>query len=140
MKMMLENGSQSPEQSGRGRAEPAEVWKARRFIHENFDGALSLTQVAKSVNISANYLSERFKEVTGVNFVTYVARKRYEKARSLLTDLNLRVSEVAFAAGFQSLSQFNRVFKKFSGRSPSEYRALASRHPRARREVRISRN
>jgi YesN/AraC family two-component response regulator len=108
---------------GRNRAEPAEIWKARSFIHDHSGEELSLTSVAKSVNISRNYLSEKFKEVTGINFVTYVAKTRYEKALALLEDVELRVSEVSFAAGFQSLSQFNRVFKKFSGKSPTEYRA-----------------
>jgi AraC-like DNA-binding protein len=115
------------------RAEPVEIWKTRNFIHEHSDEALSLAQVARAVNISPNHLSEKFKQVTGVNFVQYVARTRYEKARSLLHDLDLRVSEIAFAVGFQSLSQFNRVFKKFSGKSPTEYRAGARAKRKRRR-------
>lgn len=106
------------------RAEPAQIWKARHFIHENLDGELSLGKVANFVNISANHLSEKFKQVTGLNFANYVARTRFEKALQLLPDRQLKISEVAFAAGFQSLSQFNRIFRKFSGKSPSEYRAL----------------
>ena len=86
---------------------------------------LSLAKVARSVNISANYFSEKFNKVTGVKFVDYIARTRFEKAGCLLRDVDLRVSEIAFAVGFQSLSQFNRVFKKFSGKSPSEYRTTA---------------
>jgi AraC-like DNA-binding protein len=109
---------------GRSRAEPVEIWKARNFIDKHFEEELSLPRVAKAVNISGNHLSEKFKQVTGVNFVEYIARTRLEKARTLLHDVDLRVSEIAFAAGFQSLSQFNRVFKKFSGKSPTEYRAL----------------
>jgi AraC-like DNA-binding protein len=107
----------------RNQAEPVEIWKARNVIHQDSTDEISLTKVAQAVNISANHLSEKFKEVTGVNFVTYVARIRFENARGLLHDPDIRVSEVAFAAGFQSLSQFNRVFKKFSGQSPSDYRA-----------------
>jgi AraC-like DNA-binding protein len=107
----------------RNLAEPVEIWKARRFIHEHSDEKLSLTKVSKSVNISANHFSETFKEVTGVNFVDYIARTRTEKARELLQNSNLRISEIAFAVGFQSLSQFNRVFKKLTGKSPSAYRA-----------------
>ena len=107
----------------RDRAEPVEIWKARNFIHEHSDEDLSLAKVATSVHISPNYLSERFKEVTGVNFVDYIARHRIEKARKLLQDLNLRISEIAFAVGFQSLSQFNRVFRKLAGKSPTAYRA-----------------
>jgi AraC-like DNA-binding protein len=107
----------------RNLAEPAEIWKARNFIHEHSDEELSLTKVAKFVNISANHFSEKFKEVTGVNFVDYIACTRIEKARDLLQNRNLRITEIAFAVGFQSLSQFNRVFKKLSRQSPSQFRA-----------------
>jgi AraC-like DNA-binding protein len=146
MKMKTTPSPQSKTVGARegNRAEPVEIWKARNFIHEHSDEELSLTQVAKAVNISGNHLSEKFKQVTGVNFVQYIARTRFEKARSLLHDPNLRVSEIAFTVGFQSLSQFNRVFKKFCGKSPTEYRVgarqaeLARAKRKRRREVRIS--
>jgi AraC-like DNA-binding protein len=104
------------------RAEPTEIWKARKFIHAQSDERLSLCMVAEAVRISPNYLSEKFKTVTGENFVAYINRRRIEKARELLRDPNLRISEIAFAVGFQSLSQFNRVFKKMGARSPSDFR------------------
>src|SRR6266700_3549583 len=107
---------------GRERAEPVEIWKARKFIREYSDDELSLTKVAKFSNISGNHLSEKFKEVTGINFVDYVARIRVGKARDLLQNPNLRISEIAFAVGFQSLSQFNRVFKKLTRKSPTQFR------------------
>ena len=110
-----------------GRAEPVEIWKARKFIEEHSAEELSLSKVAKAANISPNYLSEKFKEVTGINFVDYINRIRFEGACRLLQNVDLRVSEIAFAVGFQSLSQFNRVFKKLSGKSPSYYRAAESR-------------
>jgi AraC-like DNA-binding protein len=106
----------------RGGAESGRIWKARNFIDEHAGEELSLTRVAKAAETSANYLSEKFKEGVGMNFVQYVALARYEKAATLLRESSLRVSEIAFAAGFQSLSQFNRVFKKFSGKSPTDYR------------------
>jgi AraC-like DNA-binding protein len=112
---------------GRERAEPVEIWKARKFIHEHSDDELSLTKVAKFSNISGNHLSEKFKEVTGINFVDYIARARTEKARELLEKSNLRISEIAFAVGFQSLSQFNRVFKKLTRKSPTQFRAAHQR-------------
>jgi AraC-like DNA-binding protein len=65
--------------------------------------------------------------------VSYVARTRFEKAAALLREGDLRVSEIAFATGFQSLSQFNRVFKKSSGKSPTEYRAAARMNQKGRR-------
>jgi AraC-like DNA-binding protein len=109
------------------RAEPGEIWKARKFIEEHSGEELSLSKVAKAANISRNHLSEKFKEVAGVNFVDYVAQIRFEKARDLLLNSKLRISEIAFTAGFQSLSQFNRVFKKLSGKSPTEFRAAHRR-------------
>src|SRR5262245_51524119 len=95
---------------------------ARKFIEEHSSEHLSLGKVAVVAGINATHLSEKFKQVTGVKFVDYVARTRFEKARELLEDVDLRVSEIAFAVGFQSLSQFNRVFKKLSGKSPTDYR------------------
>ncbi len=113
------------ETTSRHRAEPVAIWKARKYIEEHADEELSLTQIAKVVNMNANYLSEKFKQVTGTNFVEYVARTRFANACDLLRKSNLRISEIAFAAGFQSLSQFNRVFKRFSGKSPTQYRTAA---------------
>jgi AraC-like DNA-binding protein len=107
----------------RSRAEPVDIRNARKFIHEHSDEELSLSKVAKAASISRNHLSEKFKQITGVNFVDYVGRVRAEKARRLLQDVDLRISEIAFAVGFQSLSQFNRVFKKVSGKSPTQFRA-----------------
>lgn len=104
------------------RAEPQDIWKARKFIEQHSSEKISLTKLAEIVGINATHLSEKFKQVTGIKFVDYIARTRFEHARKLLEDVDLRVSEIAFAAGFQSLSQFNRVFKKLSGKSPTDYR------------------
>jgi AraC-like DNA-binding protein len=106
------------------RAEPVEIWKARKFIEQHSAEPLSLSKVAAAVNISANHLSEKFKEVTGTNFVDYIARIRFENAAALLHDVDVRTSEIAFAVGFQSLSQFNRVFKRLAGKSPTAFRAM----------------
>lgn len=118
---------------GSNGVESVRIWKARNFIHEHAGEELSLTKVGKATDTSANYLSEKFKEAVGVNFVKYVARARYEKAATLLRDTDLRVSEIAFAAGFQSLSQFNRVFKKLAGKSPTDYRVATRASQKQRR-------
>jgi AraC-like DNA-binding protein len=109
--------------NSQSRAESVDIWKARQFIEQHSTEEISLTKVARAVNISPTHLSEKFKQVTGVNFVDYVARSRFDKARELLADGDLRISEIAFEVGFQSLSQFNRVFKRLSGKSPTAYRA-----------------
>ncbi|MEO8353539.1 MAG: PocR ligand-binding domain-containing protein [Chthoniobacteraceae bacterium] len=99
------------------------ISRARSFIAEHADEELSLVAVARVVNMSATYFSEKFKEITGITFVEYVARTRVAKAQNLLQNPRRRISEVAFEVGFQSLSQFNRAFKKVAGQSPREYRA-----------------
>ena len=121
------------------RAEPVEIWKARKFIEEHSNEELSLKKVAHAVNISVNYLSEKFKDVTGVNFVEYVARVRFEKACDLLENADRRISEIAFAVGFQSLSQFNRVFKKLTRKSPTQFRE-GQRKKAINRPVKTSRS
>jgi AraC-like DNA-binding protein/ligand-binding sensor protein len=103
--------------------EPTSVSRARKIIDLQSQDGVSLGQVAKLVNVSANYFSELFHKTTGIRFVDYVARVRVEKAKSLLLNSRARISEVAFDVGFKSLSQFNRAFKKFAGEAPTEYRA-----------------
>jgi AraC-like DNA-binding protein len=104
-------------------AEPPVITRAKEYIHEHQTEELSLGQVAKAVNTSTFYFCKMFKKVTGINFTDYLSRVRIEKAKNLLLNPNLRVSEIAFEVGFQSLTHFNRVFKKILGQSPTEYRA-----------------
>jgi AraC-like DNA-binding protein/ligand-binding sensor protein len=99
------------------------VRRAREIIDLKYQGKFSLGDIASLVNVSASYFSELFKKGTGMNFVEYVARVRVQKAKNMLANPNKRISEVAFDVGFQSLSQFNRAFKKFGGEAPTAYRA-----------------
>jgi AraC-like DNA-binding protein len=108
--------------SSRRSAEPVDIWKARNFIHQHSSDKISLTNVARAVKVNPSHLSEKFKQVTGVNFVDYIARTRFEHACLRLRDNNARISEIAFEVGFQSLSQFGRVFKKLAGKTPTAYR------------------
>lgn len=68
-----------------------------------------------------------FKKTTGVNFTNYLSRVRTERARNLLLNPNLRVSEIAYEVGFQSLTHFNRMFKRILGESPTVYRGKLAR-------------
>jgi AraC-like DNA-binding protein len=106
----------------RDNTEPPAITRAKQFIQENQGDDLSLGQVAKAVNTSTFYFCKMFKKATGLNFTDYVSRIRIEKAKNLLLNRNLRVSEIAYEVGFQSLTHFNRVFKKIMGQSPTDYR------------------
>jgi AraC-like DNA-binding protein/ligand-binding sensor protein len=103
-------------------AEPPAAVKARAFIAEHLGESLTLEQVARAANMSAFYFCKVFKAATGLTFTNYVARARIEKTKQLLLNPHVRISEAAYEAGFQSLSQFNRVFRRVAGESPSTYR------------------
>jgi AraC-like DNA-binding protein/ligand-binding sensor protein len=104
-------------------AEPPKITKAREFINAHQADDLSLGDVARAVNTSSFYFCKMFKKATGLNFTDYLSRIRIEKAKNLLLNPNRRVSEVAYEVGFQSLTHFNRVFRKLCGQSPTDYRA-----------------
>lgn len=107
-------------------AEPVEsplVARAKLFIAEHQDEEVSLRQVAAAVNTSAFYFCKMFKQATGLTFTDYLARTRIEKVKNLLLNPHKRISEVAYETGFQSLSQFNRVFRRVTGESPTVWRS-----------------
>jgi AraC-like DNA-binding protein/ligand-binding sensor protein len=103
-------------------AEPPVITRAKEFILEHQTENLRLGHVAKACNTSTFYFCKMFKKITGINFTDYLSRVRIEKSKNLLLNPNLRVSEIAFEVGFQSLTHFNRVFKRILGQSPTEYR------------------
>ena len=98
------------------------ITRARDYIANHQGEDLSLGQVARAVNTSSFYFCKLFKKATGLNFTEYVTRVRLEKAKNLLLNPHLRVSEIAYEVGFQSLTHFNRVFRKTLGKSPTAYR------------------
>jgi AraC-like DNA-binding protein/ligand-binding sensor protein len=102
--------------------EPPVIRRAKEFIEAHQGEELRLTTVARAVNTSPFYFCKMFKKATGLNFTDYVSRLRIEKAKNLLLNRNLRVSEIAYEVGFQSLTHFNRVFKKVLGMAPTRYR------------------
>jgi len=106
----------------RSNSEPPAVTKAKAYIEEHHADEISLPQVAAAVHTSTFYFCKLFKRSTGVNFTEFVSRVRTEKAKNLLLNQNLRISEIAYAVGFQSLTHFNRIFRKITGESPTEYR------------------
>ncbi len=99
------------------------ITKARTFIAQHKDEVLGLKEAAHAVNMSPFYFCKFFKKGTGFTFTDYLARTRVEFVKQMLLDVHMRVSEAAYAAGFQSLSQFNRVFRRVAGEAPSFYRA-----------------
>jgi len=102
--------------------EPPLVKNARHFIESHSGEDIPLEQIAKAMNVSTFYFCKMFKKSTGLTFTEYLARTRIEKAKNLLLNPNVRVSEAAYECGFISLTHFNRVFKRITGKSPTDYR------------------
>lgn len=92
------------------------------YLEQHYADEISLDRLAEKLNITSGYLSTYFKEKTGTNFIDYVNEVRVEKAKKLLNETNLRVQEVAKQSGYYNLNSFHRMFKKFTGVTPSQYR------------------
>jgi AraC-like DNA-binding protein/ligand-binding sensor protein len=110
-------------------SEAPNIHRAREFIQQHLGEPLDLKQVAHSANLSSCYFCRKFRESTGMTFTSYVARTRVEAAKELLANPQIRVSEIAFEVGFQSLTHFNRVFKEIAGLSPTAYRGKLADSP-----------
>lgn len=102
--------------------EPERVAMARAYITKHLDENLTLPRVAEAVNTSSFYFSRMFKQVTGHTFTEYLAMARIERAKNLMRDNNKNITQIAYESGFQSLSQFNRVFRKVQNEAPGSFR------------------
>ena len=103
-------------------SDPPAVAGAKAYVQSHFEELITLDKVVAHVGVSRFYFCKLFKKATGMTLTEYVARVRVEKAKRLLEDPALRISEVVFAAGFGSIPHFNTVFKRYAGLSPTEYR------------------
>jgi AraC-like DNA-binding protein len=102
--------------------EPYRVRVARTFISDHRADDIKLADVARVTHVTSFYLCKIFKKATGLTFVEYRNRLRIESAKKLLLNPNLTVSEVAYSVGFQSLTQFNRLFRRVVGMAPTGFR------------------
>ena len=103
-------------------AEPPMVERARQVIEERSGESLSLATIARSVHASTFHFCKTFKRATGMTFTQYLAMVRIAKAKKLLANPQTRITEVAYEAGFASLTHFNRMFRRIAGQSPTDFR------------------
>jgi len=105
------------------RPEPTSVTQAKAFVRAHASEKVTLPQTTSHVHVSRHHFCKVFKQATGITFTEFVAHVRVEKAKALLGDRQLRITDVASRAGFNSISQFNRVFRRYTGDAPTAYRA-----------------
>ena len=96
------------------------------FILQNYNTPLSLKDVANFSGLTTQSFCRWFKQSLGNNFTTYLNSVRIEKACQNLITTDLTISEIAFKAGFESISHFNRVFKNIKSTNPGKYRKAYS--------------
>jgi AraC-like DNA-binding protein len=92
--------------------------KALRLIHSNYSEPFNVDQLAGSVNMSASAFHRAFKDVTSLSPIQYLKKVRLNKARSMLVEEGLRAGDAARLVGYESVSQFNREFKRYFGATP----------------------
>ena len=98
------------------------VSKARAYIDENYMKEISLDDVSRYVDISPYYFSKLFKQEAGKNFIEYLTDLRISHARDLLNNPGLSIKEICARSGYSDPNYFSRIFKKYEGVTPSEYR------------------
>lgn len=100
----------------------AYILSAVKYIHESIGMPLSIKEIAQHVHLNPSYLSVLFKEETGVSFSDYVIRLRMKRAKELLYHSPLSMDSISEQIGLQTASYFIRIFKKYEGITPKQYR------------------
>ena len=98
------------------------VAKARNYIDENYNKDISLDEVSRMVDISPYYFSKLFKQEQGEGFVEYLTRIRMTNARQLLKNQKYSIKEICSMCGYSDPNYFSRIFKRYEGVTPSEFR------------------
>ena len=106
---------------------PEKIRRALSVIRQRSAEPLSLGEVAEETGLSRERLSRLFREAMGITFSDYLTQVRLNHARQSLRSTDLPVTRIAFASGFQSISQFNRRFRSSEGVSPGAYRKRFAR-------------
>jgi len=98
---------------------------AVNFIHNNFERDISLKDIAGFVFLSPSYFTRAFKEETGLSPINYLLKVRIDRAKELLADTSLKISDIALSVGFSNQQRFNEMFKKHTKMTPLQYRKMS---------------
>ena len=106
---------------------------AQAYMEAHSEEKFSLEEMERALYVNGSYLLRTFKRHTGMTPLSYHHQLRCAKAKALLAQTDLSISQVGEAAGFVSSSHFSHIFRKTEGCTPSEYRKLrkAGEHERA---------
>jgi two-component system response regulator YesN len=100
----------------------AAIKKALALINEDYGANLTMESIADRIYLNASYFSDLFRREMGKTFTEYLGELRIDKARELLKNPDLKMNEIALLTGFIDPNYFAKVFKKYVGLTPSQYR------------------
>jgi len=98
------------------------IREIKELISNNLEGDLSLDHISKVLNLHPNYISNLYRQQTGIKLSDYILKKRMERAKALLQETNLKIYDIAYLTGFSNPKYFSQVFRSNIGETPSKYR------------------
>jgi len=101
------------------------LYKIVTYLNEHSDQEISLNRLAEIFNMNSSYISQFFKNNTGMNYHAYLTLLRINRAKELLSTTRMSITEIADVTGFADYRVFTKVFKRVEGMKPSEYRTLS---------------
>jgi AraC-type DNA-binding domain-containing proteins len=96
----------------------------RKFIDDNIEKTVTISDISKNFCMSKSYLSFKIKAMLGDSLNHYIHKRKIEIAKYKLEQTNLKINEIAETIGFNDVNYFSRTFKKVTGHPPTEYRTL----------------
>ena len=103
------------------RVENRRIDAVTTYLKQHYSEKVAISDLAKSIGLSPNYLGSLFRKSMGMGIVDYLNSLKIEKAKELLTLSDMNISEISDALGFTDVSYFSRIFKNYTGMSPKHY-------------------
>lgn len=110
--------------SGNGLA-PYQLRRAKEMLSSRLDGEMTIAEIARSCNLTPSYFARQFAMSTGLLPHRWLLHQRVERAKQLLRNSDLTLSDIAHDCGFSDQSHFTRVFGRLTGATPRSWRASA---------------
>jgi two-component system, response regulator YesN len=98
------------------------IHQIKEYLDSHFKEKITLERLGKVFFLTPQYISSKFKETYGITIIDYVTLLKIKKAKILLSESNLTVSSIAYDLGFSNENYFSKVFKKYEGKSPKNFR------------------
>lgn len=103
------------------------IFISAKYIDNNFERDISIGDIARYVFLSSSYFTRAFKEEMRISPMSYLLKVRVDRAKELLVETPLKISDIALNVGFSNQQRFNEIFKKHTDQSPLKYRKYHSK-------------